>query len=249
MTRKTIANILVTGITLILTGCNQATDYTSLEPPAIDIAVPEETEEPEPTSHYIVEDMAAAGTHSQLILVTTADTVTTDATVSYFKKDGDTWSEVFLVDGHVGVDGIGEASEYVSRTPAGLYHFTMAFGKLPDPGCKIGYTEVDEYDYWVDDPESPYYNQFVRCDNPDNIEWSSAEHLSSVGDSYNYVLALDYNSNCVPGAGSAIFLHCYAGVPSQGCITIPQQNMEMLLQNISTDCGIIIDTETNITNY
>ncbi|MCR5640320.1 MAG: S-layer protein, partial [Lachnospiraceae bacterium] len=80
-------------------------------------------------------------------------------------------------------------------------------------------------------------------------EWNSAEHIASAGDSYNYVLALDYNSACVPGAGSAMFLHCYAGIPSQGCITIPQEYMVQLLQNISSDCAIIIDTEENLSNY
>ena len=248
--RLLLTTILTLGV--CLTGCGTTVPVTAMQPPKTDIDItlpePEEdvvAEEMEVSDSLDIAGLDIAQNTTQLILVTTANTTTTDATVTYYQKQDDTWQEVFSVDGHVGVDGIGEASEYVSRTPAGLYHFTMAFGRYADPGSAIPYTQVDDNDYWVDDPNSAHYNQFVSADTAD-VDWSSAEHLSACGDSYNYVLALDYNKNCVPGNGSAIFLHCYAGIPSQGCITIPQDYMVRLLQNISTDCAIWIGTEDSL---
>lgn len=252
----------------MLTGCGAQTDIQALQPPKIEVQVDDRASTAEAESaeannegnkkddaiassdSFHIASLQAASNATQLITVATANTTTTDATVTYYTKQADdSWKSVFSVAGHVGVDGIGQASEYVSRTPVGLYHFSKAFGRNADPGSSIPYTQVDANDYWVDDPDSAYYNQFISADNGEEAEWNSAEHILSAGDSYNYVLALDYNSACVPGAGSAMFLHCYAGVPSQGCITIPQEYMVQLLQNISSDCAIIIDTEDNLANY
>ncbi|MBR0429155.1 MAG: S-layer protein [Lachnospiraceae bacterium] len=253
----------------MLAGCRAQTDIQALQPPPIEVQVDDgastadaESVETNNESNkkddasassdnsFSIASLQAASSTTQLITVATTNTTTTDATVSYYIKQSDgSWKNVFSVAGHVGVDGIGQASEYMSRTPVGLYHFSKAFGRNADPGSNIPYTQVDANDYWVDDPDSTYYNQFVSADNGEEAEWNSAEHILSAGDSYNYVLALDYNSACTPGAGSAMFLHCYAGVPSQGCITIPQEYMVQLLQNISSDCAIIIDTEENLSNY
>ena len=252
MKKNRLFQTTILSLGLLLTACGTDVPTTALQPPTADIEItlPEpEADAPTDTSEdsdaLDIGSLSFAEGTTQLILVTTANTTTTDATVSYYEKVEDTWQEIFSIGGHVGVDGIGEASEYVSRTPAGLYHFTMAFGRYADPGSAIPYTQVDADDYWVDDPNSAHYNQFVSADET-TVDWSSAEHLSACGDSYNYVLALDYNKSCIPGAGSAIFLHCYAGVPSQGCITIPQDYMVRLLQNISTDCAIWIGTEDSL---
>ena len=61
--------------------------------------------------------------------------------------------------------------------------------------------------------------------------------------SYNYVLALDYNTDePVPQKGSAIFLH---GIHpektwTEGCIAIPEEQMKQLLQELGKDARIVI---------
>lgn len=241
---QTLSLLLAT--CLLLTGCNQSP--ITIPNPTVSIptlTVPPQEKATETPSDWI-QSLQAAKNHDRLILVAAEGT---DATISYHQKGDDgAWSEVFSVPGHVGEDGIGEAAEDVSRTPVGLYHFTMAFGKQPDPGCPIGYTQVGDSDYWVDDPASAYYNQFVNTDNTE-ADWNSAEPLASSGDSYDYVLALDYNSSCVPGKGSAIFLHCYAGIPSQGCITMSPEAMVTVLQTMTPDTAIIIDAPEQLSNY
>ena len=82
-----------------------------------------------------------------------------------------------------------------------------------------------------------------------SIRWNSAENLHDAGYAYNYALALDVNSNCTPGAGSAFFLHCNINKPTQGCITVPEAVMRDILINIKPDCHIIIDTAERLNQY
>ena len=69
--------------------------------------------------------------------------------------------------------------------------------------------------------------------NTDNVakDWDSAEHLSSIVPFYNYCLALDYNSERIPGKGSAVFLHCMepdAVIGTGGCVKIPEEENPFL---------------------
>ncbi len=183
---------------------------------------------------------------SQIIVVASKGNT---ATVSFHNKGADgVWSELFSTSGFIGRNGIGKTSEGDGKTPIGVFSFIRAFGNSPNPGCSLEYTQVDDSYYWVDDSNSAYYNQFVST-NDVMCDWSSAEHIQAVGSPYNYVLALDYNTSCTPGVGSAIFLHCSSGRPTSGCIAIPQDKMNKVMQNVSPDCVIVIDNENAIWNY
>ena len=261
-----------------------------------------------------VSSLSAARKYSQLIIVSCDGG---EAQISMYENSGDssTWNQILSSPGYIGSDGVGQASEDSCHTPQGIYGFTMAFGNLPDPGSAIPYTQTDANSYWVDDPDSLFYNRFVyvtdasttannsgestssvvvanastTADNtgestssvvvtkastpsaettvtPDvlvndpnylsgrillspSIRWNSAENLHDAGYAYNYALALDVNSNCTPGAGSAFFLHCNINKPTQGCITVPEAVMTDILINIKPDCHIIIDTAERLNQY
>lgn len=261
-----------------------------------------------------VSSLSAARKYSQLIIVSCDGG---GAQISMYENSGDssTWNQILSSPGYIGSDGVGQASEDSCHTPQGIYGFTMAFGNLPDPGSAIPYTQTDANSYWVDDPDSLFYNRFVyvtdasaTADNsgvstssvvvtsasttannsgestssvvvtkastpsaettvtPDvlvndpnylsgrillspSIRWNSAENLHDAGYAYNYALALDVNSNCTPGAGSAFFLHCNINKPTQGCITVPEDVMRDILINIKPDCHIIIDTAERLKQY
>ena len=146
-----------------------------------------------------------------------------------------------------GYNGIVKSHEGDGKTPTGAYKFINAFGNLPDPGCRLKYIHCDSSYDWVDDSDSVYYNKlesskYVRKD------WSSAENISSIGDRYNYVLALDYNKECIPGAGSAIFLHCGTNKTS-GCVAIPDKYMRWVIQSVDENSTIVIDSKNKIRNY
>ena len=76
----------------------------------------------------------------------------------------------------------------------------MAFGIQADPGSMLPYHQLQDSDYWVDDPDSIYYNQLVNIQETGQA-WTSAEHMAAVSPEYNYGLALDYNKDLCQGLG------------------------------------------------
>ncbi len=161
----------------------------------------------------------------------------------YVKDENGEWAQNWSIDGIVGKNGItDDKNEGDGKTPSGVYSFTMAMGLLPDPGSILSYRQIQPGDLWVDDPASIYYNKFVI---PSGVtkDWNSAENLMNGSPYYNYVLALNYNEECVPGKGSAIFLHCHTANPdngSAGCIRIDQDKVEELVKTVTENSRIVI---------
>lgn len=165
-------------------------------------------------------------------------------TVSYYKKQTDgTWTQSFQVPGIYGRNGgTDNKQEGDGKTPYGTYSFTMAFGTKENPGSILPYHQIQETDFWIDDSNSAYYNKLVNIAETPR-DWNSGEDMSRQGVSYHYGLALNYNEDCVPGKGSAIFLHCYTETNdsgSAGCIRIPEDNMKQLIQSVDANTRIII---------
>lgn len=194
-----------------------------------------------------VASLDVASQTDQIIVVAATGT---DATVSMYKRGSNgIWKEVFYTtEGKIGCSGLGKEKEGDGKTPVGVFHFIKAFGTKENPGTSLEYTVVDESNYWVDDPNSQYYNQFVST-NEVTMDWESAEHLTEYEEWYYYCLALDYNIERESGKGSAIFLHCTKTGPTAGCIAIPEQYMIEVLKNINDKCVIIIDTPEGVKNY
>ena len=166
------------------------------------------------------------------------------------EKTEGVWKLVFETEVAIGKNGLGKTKEGDGKTPIGVFRFTKAFGILDNPGSKMEYIQVDERHYWVDDSASSYYNQFVNAEDVEK-DWESAEHICEYGESYHYVLATSYNSECVPGAGSAVFLHCTSveSNATAGCIAIPEVYMKRLIREVEPQCMLIIDKAENLLSY
>lgn len=186
--------------------------------------------------------IAAASETDSLILVVGQEGEKVE--LSYHTKGEDNlWKEEFSIAGRYGKNGAtGEKREGDKKTPLGTYRFTMAFGVKENPGSVLPYHELTATDYWVDDPDSRYYNRLVDSKTVKK-DWKSAEHMASIVPFYHYGLALNYNSECVPGLGSAIFLHCMNGAAdtgTSGCVKIPEEYMKLLVQNVDEETRIVI---------
>lgn len=172
--------------------------------------------------------------------------------VAYFKRDeAGEWQEEFYVPGYCGYYGMSDNKvEGDRRTPTGSYKFTKAFGILDDPGAVMDYKKLDADDYWVDDSSSACYNQMVSTKTAVKT-WNSAEHLIKVTPCYNYVLALGYNENCIPGKGSAIFLHGLHPQKSwsEGCIAIDQEYVKQLVRQADDQTKIVIVPDADALLY
>ena len=193
-----------------------------------------------------VSDLSVAQQTNQLIIVAAHGSL---ADISMHTRDQNgNWQQNLSTTGYVGAGGVGQASEYSSCSPRGVWGVGIAFGNQPNPGISTGYTQVDETYYWVDDVNSGYYNRFVST--RDVIaDWSSAEHIQSCGAAYNYVLSINYNTECIPGNGSAFFLHCSTGRPTAGCVSVPEHVMVQIMQLFQPGCLIVIDQADAIYGY
>lgn len=171
------------------------------------------------------------------------------ATISLHKKTNDLWNQVLITKGNVGLNGITyNKKEGDGKTPAGVYSLGFGFGTAANPGTSIPYRQITNNDYWVDDSNSPYYNQWVNT-NEVQCNWSSAEHMASYPTQYNYGIVINYNTSCTPYKGSAIFLHCPTKSGTYGCISIPRNSMISILNNVNSNCLILIAPGNDIYNY
>ena len=186
--------------------------------------------------------LPAAQSENQIMVVAATGS---SAVLSLHNKDADgNWKEIFSTKASIGKNGIGKSKEGDHKTPRGNYRFTRGFGiKRPDI-VNLPYTQVDGNCFWVDDPASKYYNQFVNLSNVEK-DWNSAESLAGSGRSYNYALAINYNEACVPGKGSAIFLHCLP-TGGAGCIAVSEDAMVRILKETGPDCLLLIESAAEL---
>lgn len=148
------------------------------------------------------------------------------------------------INGYVGRNGVSENKiEGDDCTPAGMFRLGYAFGVNGKPETEMTFRQITENSFWVDDPDSEHYNQWVE--GTEGADWNSAEHLCKYPNSYAYAIVIEYNwiPNIVSGAGSAVFLHC-GDAPTSGCIAMSEQKILQIIKWLSSDenPGILIAT-------
>ena len=151
---------------------------------------------------------------SQLITVVSDGTA---AQISFFICRDGIWEEQpeLSCRGRVGRKGVSaNKREGDGCTPVGLYGVGSAFYIHNLPQTKLETFQITDKTYWVDDPNSAYYNQ--KVEGTQNKDWNSAEHMISYT-SYRYGFVVEYNLQAEKNAGSAIFFHIGDSATS-GCI-------------------------------
>ncbi len=126
-------------------------------------------------------------------------------------------------------------------TPLGTFRLQEVLYR-PDrgaiPATSLPLRPIAPDDGWCDAPDNAKYNQAVHLPYP-----ASHERLWRDDNLYNVVVVLDYNiAPVVPGAGSAIFLHCAREdlSPTEGCVAIDEASLRELLADCSTDTVMTI---------
>jgi L,D-peptidoglycan transpeptidase YkuD (ErfK/YbiS/YcfS/YnhG family) len=172
------------------------------------------------------------GSSSQVVTVVAASARATTAKLTAWQRGADGWTAVLgPVTARVGAAGVGRASESTTRTPAGTFTLTEAFGRAGNPGTALPYRMVDGDDWWVSDVHSPRYNQYAQCA-PGKCDFNEAagENLFAAGTVYAQAVVIDYNRGGTPGAGSAYFLHVANGAPTAGCVAIDAGSLVTLMR-------------------
>ncbi len=188
---------------------------------------------------------------NQLFVVAGLGMDKTTAAVSMHQRDGSgSWKQILSTPGFVGKNGLcadADHAEGCGMTPIGAYRFNKAFGIAADPGCALPYTQVTEDHYWSGDPED-HYNEMVLLSEHPNLNMDDSEHLIDYEYQYQYGLNISFNEDGTPGRGSAIFLHCFGPIKpyTGGCVAIPEYLMKQVMETVSPDCVVVIDTVENL---
>lgn len=188
-----------------------------------------------------VSALDAAKDAEQLIVVAGFDKNTAYISM-HEKKDGE-WQKIISSPGFLGLNGLGKAHTGDAMTPRGTYTIDKAFGLADDPGCHMEYTHVDDSYYWSGDPDN-HFNELVSIKDVPDLDTEESEHISDYQYQYQYVLNLGYNAECIEKKGFALFLHCFGDRKpyTGGCVSVPENTMKIIMQNIRPGCRIVTDT-------
>jgi L,D-peptidoglycan transpeptidase YkuD (ErfK/YbiS/YcfS/YnhG family) len=172
------------------------------------------------------------GASRQVVTVVAASSRATTATLTAWELRPAGWTAVLgPLTARVGSAGVGRASESTSRTPAGTFTLTEAFGRAGDPGTALPYRLVGGDDWWVSDVHSPLYNRYAHCAPLTcPFDESVSENLGAAGHVYDQAVVIDYNHGGTPGAGSGFFLHITNGAPTAGCVAIDAGSLKTLMR-------------------
>jgi L,D-peptidoglycan transpeptidase YkuD (ErfK/YbiS/YcfS/YnhG family) len=164
-----------------------------------------------------------------------------DARVQVYEKDpshNNSWTITLQCDAYVGKNGVkADKKEGDGATPSGDFGVLTAFGIKANPGTQLDWIDVTD-SLWCPDSNVPDYNKIADASRGGTAE---GEHLIEYSPQYNYAMFLDYNKECNPENGSAIFFHCigpktYTG----GCVAVSEENMKYILQVFGKDDRVII---------
>ncbi|MGO5082422.1 hypothetical protein ACTQ3L_10600, partial [Oscillospiraceae bacterium LCP25S3_E4] len=148
----------------------------------------------------------------------TVDSNGATAKINFFKLQNNQWTldNDMSCSGFVGAKGVTQdMHEGGKASPKGLYSIGDAFYMHNAPNTGLTTFKITNDTYWVDDPNSAYYNK--RVESTQNKDWNSAEHMIDHPTEYEYGFVINYNTDAVYNAGSAIFFHV-SNKPTAGCI-------------------------------
>ena len=193
--------------------------------------------------------------HSQqLIIVLTPSMPSVDGMLWRFEKSDSEWSAVSapvpVVVGRNGLAwgrGVHKAipagkpakKEGDGCSPAGVFTLCYAIGldphnKLPD--LKIPYQILTDDKWFIDDPNSIYYNELVSVDTLARPDWQSGVQLAKYRTQFRVGIYVGHNLDKKPGAGSGIFLHVWKSPDrgTAGCTAMQEKDLREILHWIDS---------------
>ncbi|HET6353108.1 L,D-transpeptidase family protein [Streptomyces sp.] len=158
------------------------------------------------------------------------------ATVTAWAKGSSGWKSVISASGRVGSNGIVDGStrrQGTYTTPSGTYTITEGFG-VESGGTNMPYTRVNSSHWWVEDPQSKFYNQMHTAAGADfpltETGDRGSEHLINYPTQYAKALVINFNRwPATPGRGAGIFLHVNGRGATAGCVSVPRSTMDRIM--------------------
>jgi L,D-peptidoglycan transpeptidase YkuD (ErfK/YbiS/YcfS/YnhG family) len=174
-----------------------------------------------------------------------------EKTADGWKPAGKSWSVVYADSGlawGIGVHPKPEGTRFKHEgdrcSPAGIFELGTFCGydSIAPAGVRYPYVQSTSSTRWVDDPQSAYYNKMIDEKQVPKklngtVQWRSAERMKFNAIDYKYVIFVKHNPHCIPGKGSAIFLHLNSPTrtPTSGCTAMDEPDMLTLLHWIDPE--------------
>ncbi|MFE1073986.1 L,D-transpeptidase family protein [Streptomyces sp. NPDC058783] len=159
------------------------------------------------------------------------------ATVTAWAKGSAGWKARFsTASGRVGSNRVTNGAtrrQGTWTTPTGTYTITEGFG-VEASGTSMPYHVVTDDDWWVEDPESKFYNSMHSAQGADFPLTESgdrgSEHLIDYPTQYAEALVINFNRwPATPGRGAGIFLHVNGSGATAGCVSVPRATMDRFM--------------------
>jgi len=205
----------------------------------------------------LANELASTRGAAQLVTVAASGYRTTVASLVLWERtSGGCWRRVAGPwPARLGRSGLSDRKrEGDGATPTGAYALgATVYGIAPNPGVHTAYHRLVCGDWWNGDPSSPGYNTFrhVPCGTrPPFGDGSEALWRATVA--YRQFAVVEYNVHpVVPGRGSAIFLHDDIGGPTNGCLSLPRDELLTLLRRLRPAAQplIVIGTVAEIRGF
>jgi len=178
----------------------------------------------------------------QIIVVRAKDYKDFRGILECWERQKDKWISIFNCECVLGKNGIVSYEKKMEgdmATPSGMYSlgFIFVYGDRPD--TKMRYVRLTDEDKWIDDPEHPLYNHFVRG----STDARSYEIMKRLDNLYKLGIVINYNTGPVKkNKGSAIFIHIWKDKETftKGCIAIDEQNIKSIIQWLDPDKNPVI---------
>jgi len=172
------------------------------------------------------------GSVAQVIVVHPIPHNPSQAELSLWQKQSSGWHRLLRISALIGRNGLapfGTKKEGDGKTPSGRFPLETAFGYAPAIETRLEYRQAGNLDFWVDDPRSVQYNQWVNG----MPVAASFERMKRCDNLYQYGIIIGYNDHpIIPGAGSAIFMHVWRRYdhPTAGCVAVSQRYLRKILR-------------------
>ena len=192
--------------------------------------------------------LAGAG---QLVLVTSPDWDAPRGSLRTFERAGDGWREIGqardVTIGRAGSAwGIGlhpaqpagpQKREGDGRSPAGVFNIGLAFGYPESVDTGLAYEAMQDSDWCVDVPGSPYYNRLVDSKTVGAAAVAESTEpmrrdLHANGDQrYRLGFVIEHNARGIDRGGSCIFAHVWKSPDdaTAGCTAMPDETLQAVL--------------------
>jgi L,D-peptidoglycan transpeptidase YkuD (ErfK/YbiS/YcfS/YnhG family) len=151
-----------------------------------------------------------------------------------FEKKQDHWEWVSgPTEASIGRNGFalpGKKREGDGKTPSGIFSLRRTFGYDKTITTKMPYRQATEEDLWVDDPNAPDYNRWVK---KGETGAASYEKMKREDVQYKYGIVIEYNTGpVIKRHGSAIFFHVWKrkDSPTAGCVAVSEEDIVKILE-------------------